>query len=490
MLVKHKRGSGGGRRPVDRVEPASVDQRRTPLANAAAAYLADERIAPFTTPGHKRAPHLADELLRLDLPLSAGADDLHLHGDVLGRAERLAADLWGADLCRFCLNGSTQGNQALALALGRPGDRVVVSRSLHKSVLAGLVLSGLDPVWVRPEVDPATGLPLALPPAHVADALAAAPDACGVVLVEPSFVGVVSELEEIAAAARAGGVPLVVDQAWGAHLGFHPDLPAHALARGADAFVASAHKTLPAFTQGAYLLAREGPLDLARLEDSFELLQTTSPSAAILASLDRARQVLALRGEELLGETLRLAGLVRERLTAVDGLLLVDADDPTKLALSLPGTGADGLEVEADLAAEGIRLELANRDLLVPLLTVGDTEDGVGRLADAVVRSLEHRRGKPRAPGGASAVWGVAPEAAMTPREAFFAPRETVAAEAAPGRIAAETVAPYPPGIPAIAPGEVVTGELVEALREAAASGTRLAYCADPALASLQVVAG
>jgi arginine decarboxylase len=467
-----------------------VDQRETPLADAAAAFLADERVAPFTTPGHKRAPHLADDLLRLDLPLSAGADDLHLRGDVLGQAERLAAGLWGADLCRFCLNGSTQGNQALALALGRPGDRVVVSRSLHKSVLAGLVLSGLDPVWVRPDVDPATGLARALPPERVAEALAAAPDARGVVLVEPSFVGVVSDLEAIAAASHAAGVALVVDQAWGAHLGFHPGLPGHALARGAHAFVASAHKTLPAFTQGAYLLARGGLLDLARLEESFELLHTTSPSAAILASLDRARQVLALRGEELLAETLRLAGLARERLAAVEGLVIVESDDPTKLALALPGTGADGLEVEADLAAEGIRLELANRDLLVPLLTVGDTEEGVERLVEGLVRSLERRRGEPRPPGGASAVWGVAPEAALTPREAFFAPRETVPAAEAAGRIAAETVAPYPPGIPAIAPGEVLTGELVEALQEAAAAGTRLAYCSDPSLATLQVVAG
>ena len=488
MRVKHKllRGAPSG---ADRVEPRLVDQRETPLADAAAAFLAQPGITPFTTPGHKRAAHLADGLLAHDLPLSAGADDLHLRADVLGRAERLAAALWGADACRFCVNGSTQGNQALALALGRPGDRVLVSRSLHKSVLAGLVLSGLDPVWVRPDVDPATGLPLALPAERVAEALRGAPDACGALLVEPSFVGVLSDLSAIAGHCRAAGVPLVVDQAWGAHLGFHPELPPHALAQGAAALVASAHKTLPAFTQGAYLLAREDGLDPGRLDEAFELLHTTSPSAAIMASLDRARQLVAVRGEELLGETLRLAALVRERLTAVEGLAVVGSDDPTKLALALPGTGADGLEVEADLFAEGIRLELANRDLLVPLLTVGDTEEGVERLVDALLSSLERRRGEARPPGGASAVWGVAPEAAVTPREAFFAPRETVAAGHADGRVAAETVAPYPPGIPAIAPGEVVSRELVGALREAAASGTRLAYCADPSLATLQVVA-
>ena len=465
-----------------------MDQRETPLADAAAAFLAAE-ITPFTTPGHKRAAHLADDLLLLDLPLSSGADDLHMRSDVLGKAERLGAELWGAEACRFCANGSTQGNQALALALGRPRDQVVVSRTMHKSVLAGLVLSGLDPVWVRPDVDPATGLPLALPPERVAAALADSPGACGVFLVEPSFVGVLSDVAAIAEVAHGARVPLVVDQAWGAHLGFHPDLPPHALAAGADGFVASAHKTLAAFTQSAYLVARRRLLDLDRLDEAFELLHTTSPSGALLASLDRARMIMATRGEELLGETLRLAAYARGRLAEVEGLVLVDSDDRTKLALALPGTGADGLEVEADLFTQGIRFELANRDTLVPLLTIGDTEAGVERLCDALISSLERRRGEPRPPGSASAVWDVTPEKALTPQEAFFAPRETVAAERAGGRIAAEMVAPYPPGIPAIAPGEVVSGELVEALREAGAAGTRLSYCADPTLSTLQVVA-
>jgi arginine decarboxylase len=465
-----------------------VDQRETPLADAAAAFLAAD-ITPFTTPGHKRAAHLADDFLLLDLPLSSGADDLHMRSDVLGRAERLAAQLWGADLCRFCANGSTQGNQAIALAFGHPGDRLIVARSMHKSVLAGLVLSGLDPVWVRPDVDPATGLPLALPPERVAAALAEAGDACGVFLVEPSFVGILSDVAAMADVAHGAGVPLAVDQAWGAHLGFHPDLPPHALAAGADAFVASAHKTLAAFTQSAYLVARGGLLDLERLDEAFELLHTTSPSGALLASLDRARMMMATRGEELMAETLRLAAYACGRLAEVDGLVVVDSGDPTKLALALPGTGADGLEVEADLFAQGIRFELANRDTLVPLLTIGDTEAGVERLCDALIASLERRRGEPRRPGFASAVWDISPEKAMTPREAFFARRETVRADRAPGRVAAETVAPYPPGIPAIAPGEVVSRELVDALREAGAAGTRLSYCADPTLGTLQVVA-
>ena len=412
-----------------------------------------------------------------------------MRSDVLGQAERLAAALWDADLCRFCGNGSTEGNQALALALGRPGDRAIVSRSTHKSVLAGLVLSGLQPVWVRPDVDPDTGLPLALPPERVADALAFAPDARGVFLVEPNFVGVLSDLPRIAELAHAAGIPLVIDQAWGAHLGFHPDLPPHSISLGADAFVTSAHKTLAAFTQSAYLLACGERLDLARLDESFELLHTTSVSAALLASLDRARQIMATRGEELLTETLRLAALVRERLAEVDGLAIVDSDDPTKLALALPGTGADGLEVEADLFAEGIRFELANRDTLVPLLTIGDTEAGVTKLCDALVASFAN------APRGAAAARcrerGLGHHAGDRDDAAGGVLRRAGDSRrrGRRGAVAAEMVVPYPPGIPAIAPGEVVSQELVDALREAAAGGTRLSYCADPTLGSLQVVA-
>jgi arginine decarboxylase len=466
-----------------------VDQRKTPLASAADAYLADEGVVPFTTPGHKRSAHLADGILRHDLPLSTGADDLHLTGDVLGEAERLAAALWGADACRFCVNGSTQGNQALALSVGRPGDRVVVSRNLHKSLLAGLVLAGLEPVWVTPEIDARTGLPRRLSVARVEQALARASGCRAVFLVEPSYVGALSDVAAISDAVHRAGAPLVVDQAWGAHLGFHPGVPPSTLALGADAMVTSAHKTLAAFTQGAYLFARGRFLDLARVDEAFEALHTTSPSAAILASLDRARALMARQGRELLARTVALAGRFREATAGIEGLVVVDADDPTKLVVALAGTGADGLEVERDLWAEGVRLELANRDTLVPLLTIGDTEKTVDHLAGALARSLERRRGEPRRPGGASAVWSVEPEVALTPREAFFAERETVPAERAAGRIAAETIAPYPPGIPAVAPGEVIHRPLLEALREARAGGTRIAYCADPTLETVQAVA-
>ncbi len=460
---------------------------KAPLADAVDAFLADPGTT-FTVPGHKRAPGLGGPLLQHDLPLVSGADDSRMGGDLLGQAERLAARLWRADVCRFSVAGSSHGNQAMALAAATPGARVIVARTLHKSLFAGLVLAGLEPVWIRPDVDPATGLATTMPPHRVAEALRSAPDARAVFLVEPSYVGMISDLERIAEHTHAAGLPLIVDQAWGAHLGFHPRLPGHAIERGADAMVTSTHKNLTAFTQASIVLARAGLIDLDRLDEAFELLHTTSPAAAILASSDRARQLVEERGGELLETTVELVASARARLDAVPGLYVSAATDPTKLVICLAGTGADGFAVESDLLADGIRLEMTDRDTLVPIVTLADTAASIGRLVSALERSLKVRRGRPR-PVASSSVWSLEPVAAISPRAAFFAARERVSATRAVGRIAAETAAPYPPGIPALAPGEVVTAEILSALRSEAAAGTRVAYCSDPSLATLLVVA-
>ena len=458
----------------------------SPLADAVDRFLADPGTT-FTVPGHKRSPELADALLQLDLPLVSGAEDSRLTGDVLGRAERLAAQLWSADMCRFSVAGSTHGNQAFALAVARPGDRVIVARTLHKSLHAGLVLAGLQPVWVRPEVDAATGLSLGVPASAVERALADAPDARAVFLVEPSYIGRLSDIEAIAELAHAAGMPLIVDQAWGAHLGFHPALPRHAIDRGADGMVTSTHKNLTAFTQGSIIVARGERIDLARLDECFEMLHTTSPSAAIMASSDRARALVEERGPELLGQTIQIVADARARLSQVEGLTVADADDPTKLVLALAGTGADGFEVERDLFGRGIRLEMADRDTLVPIVTLADTAETVGRLADGVADSVAARRGEPRPPAS-STVWSLVAQVVMSPRDAYFAPRRRVAWRDAVGRIAAETAAPYPPGIPALAPGELINSEILGALRAEAEAGSRMAYCSDPTLDTLLVV--
>src|SRR6266436_3478711 len=230
------------------------------------AQAAAGELTPMSVPGHKQRQDLTGAVVAGDVPLYGGVDSIK-HADVpLSDAEARAAQLWGADWCRFSVAGSTHGNQALALAAGEPGRPIVITRALHRSLLLGIVLAGLQPVWVLPEVDPATGLPGPVPVRAVRDALARHPDACAVFLGDPSYVGTTGDLAGHAAAAHQAGVPLLVDAAWAAHLGFHPGLPPHALAAGADGMVTSAHKALPAYTQGALVLARTAQAGNGRLD--------------------------------------------------------------------------------------------------------------------------------------------------------------------------------------------------------------------------------
>jgi lysine decarboxylase len=454
------------------------------------AQAAAGELTPMSVPGHKQRHDLTGDVTAGDAPLYGGVDTIKHADELLADAERRAAGLWGADWCRFSVAGSTHGNQALALAAGEPGRPVVVTRALHRSLLLGLVLAGLDPVWVLPAVDPATGLPGPVPVSAVRGALARHPDACAVFLGDPSYVGTTGDLAGHAAAAHGAGVPLLVDAAWAAHLGFHPGLPPHALAAGADAMVTSAHKVLPAYTQGALVLARTGRLDPARLDRAFEATHTTSPAGAIMASIDAARALLARDGEELCGRLLRVVAAAKDRLRQVPGLDVLDGPgvEPAKLVVLLAGTGAHGIAVENDLIAAGMPVEMADRDTIIPIVTLADDEAAAARFTAALAGIIEAHRGPPRRPVPAAS-WTVIPEMAMPPRQAFFCRNETRSAAQAVGRVSGELVAPYPPGVPVLAPGEVITAAALDALRAAQADGGRIAYAADPSLATFQVIA-
>jgi lysine decarboxylase len=451
----------------------------------------EEAPTPFTIPGHKHRRDLVGDVVAGDVPLYAGLDTMKVSRGVLADAESRAARLWGADVARFSVGGATHANQALALALAEGGDggRVVVGRTLHRSMLLGLVLAGLTPVWVRPDVDPATGLPAGISPSVVAGALASAPDARAVLVADPSYVGTVGDVAGLAEVAHAHDVPLVVDAAWAAHFGFHPSMPRHALQLGADAMVVSAHKTLPSWSQAALVLARTDRIDPARLDAGVEATQTTSPAGAILASIDAARALLERDGETLLGEAMAAVAAVRDRLGQVRGLVVLDGPgvDPLKLTLVLGGTGADGIAVEDDLLSAGLPVEAAERDIIVAQVSLADDRVTLGRLTEALVSSLERHRGRPR-PVVTGAAYAVEPVTVMSPRAAFFAPSATVPIGRAVGRVTVELIAPYPPGIPILAPGEEVTRDALEALSQARAAGVRIAYAADPTLATLRVV--
>lgn len=472
----------------------------TPFADAVDAYL-DAVPTPFSTPGHKRNPRIfPDDLLLRDAPYFGGADTLRAELRVLEDAEALAAAAWGADYCRFTHNGSTHPNQALVLATTTPGEPVLVARTCHKSVYCGLILSGARPVWIAPEVDEDLGLAMGTRPESVAAALDADSAIRTVILTEPSYVGVMSDVAGIADVCHARGVALVIDHAWAAHFGFGRAVPENALRLGADAIAISTHKTLPSFTPGALLLARrDGAIDIERLDACFDMLLTTSPSGTLYGTIDRARAIMVERGPDLLDAAAAVAAQAREGIRAIPGVDVIDdrvlahpsvaVRDPLKLVIDLDGARVDGISVDRALRGRGVQVEGADRRTLVAQLTLGDDAERVGSFLAVLREVVEDLRGSATGRAPVATSWRSIPEQAITPRAAFSARRERVPATAAAGRISADFAVPYPPGIPALAPGEVVAGDLWERLAAEVAAGVRMASASDPTLASLLVVA-
>jgi lysine decarboxylase len=453
----------------------------------------EESPRPFTIPGHKHRTDLVGDVIAGDVPYYAGLDTMKLAHGVLLDAQARAAALWGAEHAWFSVGGSTHGNQGIALALGQPGEKVIVARTLHRSMLLALVLAGLEPVWVTPRVDQA-GMPRGVHPDDLAQALAEHPRSVGVLIGDPSYLGTVGDvagLVEVAHGHGPHGIPIAVDAAWAAHFGSHPDLPPHATSQGADLVVMSAHKTLPAWSQAAIVLAQGDRIDVARLAAGLDATATTSPAGAILASIDAARALLERHGAELLATAMDLVTRARTRLAQIPGVEVLHGAgvDPLKLVIDLRGSGADGLAVEQDLLHVGHPLELADRDLLVAMVTLADDEGALTSLTQALSDAIERHRGTPRTIQS-SGIWDLRPVQRMSPRAAFFAPRRAVPIQEAIGRICGELIAPYPPGIPVLAPGEEVTRDAVNRLQAARSAGARIAYAADPALATLVVVEG
>lgn len=458
-----------------------------PLLDAWIRDITSERF-PFQIPGHKGRTDLTGPVVDGDIPVLPGNHPNRISPSLILEAERLAAELWGADLCRFGVNGSTGTNHASVMAVAGPGEKVIVSRTLHKSVLVGMVYAGVIPIWVRPEINPATGLPEYLPSSRLRATLEEHPDAKAVLIGEPSYVGTMSNIPRLSTVCHEYGIPLVVDAAWAAHFGFHPDLPKNPLEEGADIVVTSAHKTLPSYSQASFVLAKGDFVDLPRLNKAFDSTQTTSMSGRILASIDAARALLQRHGEELIGPVIEATARGRNALREA-GIGVIDGEyiDPLKLVILLNETGANGNDVEAELLAANIDLEMANRDVIIPMITFADTPDRIATLVKRIIELVDKHRGEPR-PVKIAPAFSVEPDVVTTPREAFFAPYEVVSADQAVGRVSAELICPYPPGVPVLSPGERITHGAMSALLDARDSGVRIAFVSDPTLETFKVL--
>ncbi|MFD5617090.1 aminotransferase class I/II-fold pyridoxal phosphate-dependent enzyme [Streptomyces yangpuensis] len=512
-------------RHADQHTPSS--QLRAPCAEAVLRHAGRDWLR-LNVPGHAATPgsdlagFFGPRITALDFPPLLDGIDLG-QGTPLDRALELAAEAWGARRTWFLTNGASQGNQIASMVAPALGRTLVVQRSVHSSVIDGLVLSGMDAVFVRPSVDPEQGIAHGVTAADVAAALARTPDAAAVYIVSPSYFGAVADVRAIADTAHAAGVPLIVDEAWGSHFGFHPALPARALSSGADLATSSTHKLAGSLTQSAMLHLAEGPF-ADRLEPlvdrAFRLVQSTSASALLTASLDLARRSLAT-GADATGRCVEAAERVRGAVRALGRFTVVSdgfhafpdivGADPLRIAIDTRAGGITGHEARRRLFRDHrVMVEVATGAAIVAVVGAGSVPD-----TDRFVEALHALPSPLTGPTGtsdgdgdggteahtdANADVGVDVDVdelrlpdpgatKLTAREAFLSPARVVAAEDAVGRISADTLAAYPPGIPNVLPGEVITAEVVRFLqRTAAAPNGHVRGAIDRGVTRLRVV--
>ena len=494
-----------------------ADQTEAPYLDAVVSYVA-RNPGRFHIPGHKGTgadqgliEALGEAAVLNDVPPSIEGIDVGPEPTPFQRAQRLAADAWGAQRSWFLVNGASGGNHAICMALAHASGKlrtgpphrgpVVVQRNVHSSIIDGLVLSGLRPTFVAPEIDKELGIAHCVMPEALDAVLAAEPDAEAAMLVSPTYFGAVARIEELAEVAHARGVPLIVDEAWGSHLYFHEALPTGALRCGADLVLSSTHKIVGSLTQSAMLhLGEGGRVNEDIIDRSVTLVESTSPNALLTASLDAARRFAATKGHELLDKTLPTLERTRQRVREIPGLDVLDerlagrtsvaAWDPLRLSVDVRGTGATGHRI-AQLMREkdDVVLELFSENVIVAVFGIGETETAsADRLVEALRHAVEQigpsdldeRRAFAEPPP-----WG---PLELAPRDAFLGPQDVVPFEQAEGRIAAESLAAYPPGVPNVLPGERLTGPTIAYIADSLAHGGLVRGASDRTLRTIRVV--
>jgi lysine decarboxylase len=470
-------------------------------------------------PGHKGGgaadsglrDALSEGALALDLPTLIEGVDVAARGEVAPYeiARRLAADAWGARRTWFLTNGASQGNVAACLAIAQRGEQVVVQRTVHGSTIDGLVLAGLQPTFVAPEVDVELGIAHCVRHSALDAALARAPEAVAAIVVSPTYYGAAADVAGLARVAHAHGVALVVDEAWGAHLAFCDALPQHALAAGADLVISSTHKHAGSLTQSAMLhLGAGGRFEEAAVDRALGLVTSTSPSSLLLASLDAARRHAAVEGRDLLRLAIAEVSVLRaairriRRLDVLDervvGRFGVAAIDPLRVCVDVRATGLSGYEVARRMRRDAdVHVELCGEHVVVAVFGLGEDVAASGAdLVAALAAATRSNVGPTPSRGGRTDVrrprvqlaapWGAV---ALSPRAAFLAAPERVAIRQAEGRIAAECLAAYPPGIPNVLPGERLTAANLDTLQRTLEHGGVVRGAADPTLRTVLVVA-
>jgi arginine/lysine/ornithine decarboxylase len=463
-------------------------------------FLVSQQDAPFYAPGHKRGRGIPQKLADLygnsvfstDLPELPELDNLFAPTGVIAASQVLAAEVFGAEKTWFLINGSSCGIVAAILATCAEDQKIIVPRNIHKSLITGLILSGAQPIFITPEYNQAADLIYSVTPAALEATLQAHPDARAVFLLYPTYQGIGGDLETLAAITHQYNLPLLVDEAHGGHFAFHPDLPPSALSLGADLTVQSTHKVLGAMTQASLLHIQGDRLDPAKITEALQLVQTTSPSYLLLASLDAARQQMALEGFSLMAKTLALAQLARAELARLPHLRVLSLEQPTaafrwldstRLTVDVSGLGLTGYQVDEILRSQfQVTAELPLLRHLTFIISLGNNQEDIEQLIRAF-RQLE-----PVAPTlDVSSFAPSLPIQVLSPREAWLSPSHFVPRDAALGKVSAELICPYPPGIPVLLPGELINAEALDYLQTLLRQGAVITGCSDPSLETVKI---
>lgn len=472
------------------------DQDRIPLVQAINDYK-QENTARFHVPGHKgkEMDNFLSPLYPFDVTEIPGLDDLHHPEEAILEAQRLAAELFGAEETFFLVGGSTSGNLAMIFAACRPGDEILVQRNVHKSVIHGFILAGAIPIYLAPSIDPVTSLPVGVPLQQVKSKLQQYPRAKAVLLSNPNYYGMSMELLPYAQLCREAGIPLLVDEAHGAHFGFVEGFPSSAMQAGAAAAVQSTHKMLPSLTMSSMLHVQGELLDRARLRQALTMVQSSSPSYPLLASLDFARGYMAHEGRKDLEQVLVLARSFRKQaahlhipwLKVIQKSSAYDFLDPLKITLRTDSTAFHGFILKEYLERKGIFPEMADQHhvlLVLSPLTEQEELDRVVAALSKLNRFMEIRADQIRAIPSELFI----KEQVFSPGEVFNRESETIPFEESAGRVFAEMLIPYPPGVPLICHGERMDQETIDYIIQLQAKGCHFQGSHDSSLKTVKVV--
>ncbi|MDR1834273.1 MAG: aminotransferase class I/II-fold pyridoxal phosphate-dependent enzyme [Fusobacteriaceae bacterium] len=486
---------------------SKLDQSKTPLFSVLKDVYVKRNVLPFHVPGHKRGKGADREFLEfmgkapfdMDVTVFKMVDGLHHPVSCIKEALELTADAYNVKRSFFAVNGTSGAIQVMIMSVMNSGDQILVPRNVHKSVTAGIILSGAEPVYVNPEIDENLGIANGITPRAIENALKQHPDVKAVLIINPTYYGVATDIKKIAGIVHEYDIPLLVDEAHGPHLHFHDDLPTSAVDAGADICTQSTHKIIGAMTQMSVLHVNSDRIDINRVQQTLSLLSTTSPSYPLMASLDCARRQIATEGRELLDKTIRLAKSFRRDVNRIPGIYCFGEElmgqpgffalDPTKITVTAKDLGLTGTELENILTNDyDIQMELSDFYNVLGLITIGDDEESVGRLL-AAFRDISRRfYGKEDIIKKEFIKMPPIPEQILNPREAFYSAKNKIKFLESEGKICGEMIMAYPPGIPVITPGERITKDILDYVHDLQEAELNVQGPEDPSLEYLNVI--